>query len=294
MSDESDLDDILNHREARDDSASAPLLPAFGRVAKDPLYVLNEGEANGITLECMVTSGPATGTTVQALAMGPLGAGFRSQPIIEGMRVLLCFMDGRVDGCVVAIGSVPGGYENPIPKAIAGVKVSENGLQQTEVHAPPKGVGVREYIRGGQYVIRLKGDGKATNPDGTPFVAEFFVEGDDGPPGSNTSIAMAWDPNGASLGVKIRHSSGAFAQVAQGAVTLQSANGENRIEVTDDGVTIMGTVVTLAADKLCDIHGGNVLLNMPPLTPPVPGVTSVALGPGSPLNLFSTTVHCGP
>jgi len=292
-----ELEDALSEMAQEASRAGEKCYAAIARVvdsAEQPVYVWSNGAANGMSVTVQIQNGPFAGAKVAAMIASPLGAGFESSPLVGGQRVLVHFLDGTLDGIIVATHTLNGGKENPLPAAVAGIQLTSDGIAQARIHAPPKGVGVREYIRGGQYVIRLKGDGTATNPDGTPFVAEFFVEGDDGAPPNNTAIAMAWDPNGNSLGVKIRHSSGAFLQVAQGAVTLQSANGENRIEVTDDGVTIMGTVITLAADKLCDIHGGNILLNMPPLTPPVIGVSSVALGPGAPLNLFSATVHCGP
>lgn len=261
---------------------------ALARVVDDePTFVFADGDANGMTVECMVLTGPFQGATVAAMVSSPLGVGFDVGPIRAGQRLLLHFLDGTLDGEIVAGAVVPGGAANKIPTAVAGVKVDEAGLDQMRVIAPPKGTGIRYYVRGSQFVVRLKGAQK-------DFVGEFFVEGDDGAAPNSTAIRMALDPTSGKLGVKIRDAAGAYVQIGQGAAVLSSANGENKIEVTDEGVSIMGTVVTIAGDQLTDIHGGAVLLNMPTGVPPVPGVSSVAQGPGAPLNTFSATVHVGP
>ena len=232
---------------------------------------------------------PMTGggpTLAEGIAGGDL------YPVTMSVQVaglqLLASQDGlTLDGEIVAGAVVPGGAANKIPTAVAGGKVDDAGLDQMRVIAPPKGTGIRYYVRGSQFVVRLKGAQK-------DFAGEFFVEGDDGAPPNCTAIRMALDPTSGKLGVKIRDASGAYLQVSQGAAVLSSANGENKIEVTDEGVSIMGKVITLAGDQLTDIHGGAVLLNMPSGVPPVPGVSSVAQGAGAPLNTFSATVHVGP
>jgi hypothetical protein len=283
-----DIAEILGMGRGPDAPGGARCYSAIARVVDDdPMQVLQEGDANGLSVACMIMDGPFAGSTVTALAASPLGSGFRSSPVTAGDRVVLLMPSGTTDGLVIAIASLLGGQEKPIPSAVAGVAVDEGGLQDTEVHQPEKGVGVRHNIRGAPFCIRLRG-AKAD------YVGEFYLEGDDGAPPNNTAIRMVWDPSSEKLGIKMRDAAGAFIQVGQGGVTICSPNGENKIEVSDDGVSIMGTVITLAGDQLTDIHGGAVLLNMPSGVPPVPGVSSVAQGPGAPLNTFSATVHVGP
>lgn len=247
---------------------------ALARVVDDdPTFVFADGDANGMTVECMVLTGPFQGATVAAMVSSPLGVGFDVGPIRAGQRLLLHFLDGTPDGEIVAGAVVPGGAANKIPTSVAGVKVDEAGLDQMRVIAPPKGTGIRYYVRGSQFVVRLKGC-----QDG--FAGEFFVEGDDGAAPNNTAFRIALDPQTKKLGIKMRDADGAFLQVAQGGVTMASADGENKIEVSNDGVSIMGTLITAVGDKVIDLRGGMVKVNHPDAVPPSPA-TGVAYGPGA-------------
>lgn len=282
-----EIAEILGMGRGPDAPGGARCYSAIARVIDDdPMQVLQEGEANGLSVACMILDGPFAGSTVTALAASPLGSGFNSSPVTAGDRVVLLMPSGTTDGLVIAIASLLGGKEKPIPAAVAGVPVDEGGLQDTEVHQPEKGVGIRYNIRGAPFCIRLRG--AQSN-----YVGEFYLEGDDGAPPNNTALRMVWDPSSEKLGIKLRDAAGAFIQVGQGGVVISSPNGENKIEVSDDGVSIMGTLISAVGDQVTDIRGGLVKLNMPDGVPPVPATTGAAIGTAGPANVTSSTVHIG-
>lgn len=266
---------------------------ALARVVDDePTYVWQEGDSNGMTVRALLLTGPFLGCEVVAMISCPLGGGFETRPLRAGQRILIDLLDGRPDGICVATASVPGGRENPLPKAMAGLAVDEGGLQAAQLVAPPKGVGIRHYVRGAGYVIRLKG----TKPD---FKGELYIEADDqanSPDKQNgTFIRLVVDGEGNAC-IKLRDAYGAFVQVYKGKVMMQSPSGENTFQLSDDGLDFNGKAFRVTADLLK--LDGTILMNIDPATPPVAPVGSVIFnkpGDGSILNVveFSKTVLIG-
>jgi hypothetical protein len=241
-----------------------PCSAALARVVDEsPTHVFHDGDENGMNVRCMVLTGPFVGAEVVAMVSCPVGGGFESRPLRAGMRVLVQFLDGWVDGLVVVTASVPGGKENPLPKAMAGLAVDEGGLQAAQLVAPPKGVGVRYYVRGAGFVVRLKG----TKPD---FKGELYIEADDqanSPDGQNgTFIRLVVDQEGNAC-IKLRDAYGAFVQVYKGKILMQPPNGESTFQLSDDGLDFNGKAFNVTADLIK--LDGTVMLNVDPTTPPV-------------------------
>jgi hypothetical protein len=211
---------------------------ALARVVdEEPTYVFHDGDENGMNVRCMVLTGPFVGAEVVAMVSCPLGGGFETRPMSKGQRVLLHFLEGRVDGHIVAVASVPGGAENPIPKSIAGVPLTSEGVTdqgQAEANradqprawmrAPPKGVGLRDYLRGAISVTRLKG-----------MLASFFsgwvVAGDDG-----ATIQMSWNDFLKAYAIQLKDALGAQLSIGGGVVALISPDGKTRIEVRNGAI----------------------------------------------------------
>jgi hypothetical protein len=296
-------------RDALEEDDDPPPLACYQALARvvdtDPTYVFNDGDENGMTVTVQVMSGPFVGSEVAAMVAAPLGAGFESRPITSGQRVLVSFLDGHVDGLVVVTHTVPGGKENPIPTAIAGVDVVKGNLQGEHLVAPPKGCNVRFYIRGGAFLVRLKGK---TPPaaDGTGgFVGEFYIEGDDDAgDGSNTSIRLAMNPTTGKLSVRMRTADGAAIAVDDGVCSMTSPNGGNTLQVSDSDVRVLGN--TFYVDVGTVVMNGSILMNVPPPVPPTtigpaviigslatPCQVLVNLPPGSPPVPGAQSAACG-
>jgi hypothetical protein len=259
---------------------------AMGRIVDDdPTYVFQDGDSNGMTATCLVTSGPFTGTEVTAMISTPPGAGFESRPIRSGQRVLLNFLEGRPDGTVILVATVPGGRENPIPEVIAGAKVDESALQKEILVEPPKGVNLRYYVRGGAFMVRLKG-----NEQG--FVGEFYVEGDDGDAQGfhNTFIRLVRDPGTGKLGIKLKLADGTSLELSNGVAALTSANQKNSLQVGNKGVRIMGDSCMIDVGTI--IMNGMIMENMPPGAPPIPTLAALH-GPGGPATVPSVAHFIG-
>lgn len=234
----------------------------------------------GMKVDCVIVDGPFQGTPVAAQLCAPLGASTPTPPV-AGSIVVLVLPGGSPDRGCYAIGSVLGGTGAPIKAAIAGVDVkSPEVLKKMRADAPPKGTGEVKYFRGAPYGIRLKG-----KSDG--FNSEFFLEADDG-----TNIVLRWDPSKGCYCVKIKDSKGAFVQLADGEIALQSPNGKNGIYVTDEGVKILGVDLEVKSDNLVTVEGAFVGLNLGDV-PPAIGVNGVTFGPGGPVNAPSATVFIG-
>lgn len=235
---------------------------ALARVIdEDPTYVFDDGDSNGMSVTCMVLTGPFSGAEVQAMVSCPLGGGFESRPLKGGMRVLLHLLEGRVDGHIVAVASVPGGRENKLPKAMAGLAVDEGGLQTSQLVAPPKGVDLRFYIRGAAFVVRLKGA-----QDG--YCGEFYLEGDDGDAQgfNNTFFRLALNPTTKKLAIKAKLADGTEMALDDGVASLRS--GANTIQVGKDDMKILGNTLYIDVGTLA--MNGTILANCPPGLPPLP------------------------
>jgi hypothetical protein len=268
------------------DGAGQLCWSALGRVADDdPTYVFHDGDSNGATVTCQVLTGPFVGAEVAAMISTPLGAGFESRPLRSGQRVLLHFLDGRLDGHVVAAANVPGGKENPLPEAIAGVAVDEGALQNEHLIAPPKKVNIRYYIRGGAFLVRLKG-----NKEG--FAGEFYVEGDDGDAKGfhNTFIRLVRDPGTGKLAIKLKLADGTAIELSNGVASMTSPNGKNSIQVSDKGTKIMGDSCMIDVGTI--ILNGMIMENMPPGVPPIPALSALH-GVGGPATVPSLAHFIG-
>lgn len=233
---------------------------------KDPIHVLQDGDANGITVTCEILTGPFAGAEVVALCASPLGS-WKWSPIAPGARVLLQLVDGHLDGVVVATHVVPGGKENPIPKAVAGIAVDEKGLAANEVVAPPKRTGLRFYMRAGMFIVRLKGKQD-------DFASAFAVECDDG-----AFFRCVWNSGVGAYAFKVKDAKGAWLSIVDGAVQAATPNGKNGFILSDEGATFNVDIFRVAASSAI-VLDGLILENMPgdaPLTTP----TNAAIyGPG--------------
>lgn len=276
------------------DHADAVCWSALGRVVDDdPTFVYGDGDESGMTVTCQVLTGPFQGVEVAAMVASPLGSGVKMSPMLPGTRLLLNFLDGDLDGLIVATASVPGGKETPFPKAAAGMKLDEEGLAEAEIDAPAKGVGKRFYIRGAAFLIRLKGA-----QDG--FAGEFYLEADDAADsesGENgTYIRVVRDPSTGKFAIKLRDATGASFTLVDGAGILASPNQENTIQVDDDGVHVNAKLFEVNAPT-CRLDG-SIFLAYPPGVPPNPslGGAVVAQVGGAVAGVagISTKVFIGP
>lgn len=233
----------------------------------------------GFTVSVLVLSGEFANATTVAVISAPLGSEVPNLPQ-NGTTLLVAFTEGVVDrGCYV-IGQVPGGGR-PIPLGSAGVAIDNDGLETTQVRQPPKGIGVREYIRGAPFVIRLKGKQK-------DFVGEFYVEFDDG-----AFLRGTWDPTSNGIGLSMKDAKGAFVSITGGAIQLIAPGKSSLLEVSDDGVTISSNKAVLIQGSTVKIDGSPTLINVPIAgVPPTPAVNGAAIG--STPGVASTTVFVGP
>lgn len=282
--DVSDLEAVSDIAQALEqdpyDGAHELCWTALGRVTDDdPTYVFNEGDESGMNVGVMVLTGPFTGCEVRAMISCPLGSGFKTSPIRGGQRVLVHFLEGKVNGLCVVAANVPGGVENPLPTVIAGVPVDEGGLDKNEVTAPPKGVGSREYYRGAIKVIRLKGKQD-------DFFSGFVVSADDG-----TSLEMRWNSVDQEYVIVAKGKKGERLQIGGGIAGLFSPNGKNSVQVSDESVFINAEKFKAYGSTCAEVDGGMVLVGMGVL-PPTPA-NACAVGPAGPANVFSTKVYVG-
>jgi hypothetical protein len=251
-----------------------PCWHALARVIDDdPTFVLQEGEKNGMSVTCMVQTGPFEGVEVAALVSCPLGGGFESRPLRGGMRVVLLFLDGTLNGGCVAVASVPGGAENALPKAMAGLGIDEGGLDNSQLVAPPKGVNLRFYIRGAAFVVRLKGAQEG-------YAGEFYLEGDDGDAQglNNTFFRLVLNPNTKKLAIKARLSDGTEIALDDGVASMTS--GTTSIQVSKDDAKILAKTFYVEAGTIA--LNGLIFANVPPGAPPVPAMAALR-GVGGPL-----------
>lgn len=245
---------------------------ALARVTDDdPTFVYNDDESSGMSVQVQILTGPFAGSTLPAMMSSPLGSGVTMRPIKPGLRVAVMFVDGTVNGLALVLCTVPGGKETPLPTAVAGVKVDEEGLAKNEIHAPGKGVGLRFYIQGAAFVVKLKGTQKE-------FAGELYIEADDAKnssDGNGTFIRIVRDQASDSFAVKLRTAEGASITAFKKTVTISSPNGENNLWVDDTGGHFNGKLFDIQADTVQAF--GTILLNYSPLLPPpVAGIGGVA------------------
>lgn len=263
MSDENELAEVLDdmHDRARDLIADTCWC-AFANILEGGIQVIRDGlgKANGITITCRISTGPWAGSEVAALCGQPLGSGWDVRALKPGSRVLLNFLDGRLDGTVVAVATVPGGAKDPVPESIAAVALTPEQLEREEVHAPPKGVGVRYYMRGAAFVVRLKG-----TQDG--FAGELYIEADDqaaSPDGQNGTFIRLVRASDGKFAVKLRDAAGAYVEVHDGTVTCGSPDGLNVTQLSNDGFIVGAKKITLkASEDLTCLGGSGIYLNYP-------------------------------
>lgn len=264
-----------------------------GEDGADAVSVLTNdaGDVIGFTAEVLVLTGAFANMRIVAAITAPIGSEVPDLPQ-PGTSVMVAFTSHEPSTGAYIIGQIPGGTR-VIPKATAGIAVSDDGLANTQVRMPPKGVGVRHYVRGAPYLIRLKG----AQPD---FRGEFYVEADDAdksPDGqAGTRICIAMDPSTGLFAAKMREASGASITCVDGAVLISSPNGQNSIQISDDGIFVCATYFTIQANSLVKIDGATIALNVPaPLIPSlVPGSPFAALyGVSGPSGIPSTGVFIG-
>lgn len=278
-----------------DDGSRERCWKALARVVDDaPTYVWQEGDSNGMTVRAMLLTGPFVGAEVVAMVACPLGGALEVSPFRKGQRILVDMLDGRPDGICVATASVPGGKEDPIPSAIAGVPLDSEGLENQAdptqnnasrpraiLFAPPKGIGHREYYRGAIKVIRLKGKQD-------DFFSGFVVSADDG-----ASIEMRWNSLEQSYLVEMKDATGVRLSVGGGIVSMSDADGTAFVQVSKGKVFIQADEVTINGNTCARVDGGFVLLGMG-VVPPVPtGPNACAIGVAGPVNVISSKVYVG-
>lgn len=268
---------------------------ALARVVDDePTYVWQEGDSNGMTVRALLLTGPFVGAEVVAMLACPLGGALEVSPFRKGQRILIDLLDGRPDGLCVATASVPGGREDPIPQAIAGVPLDSDGLENQAdptqnnasrpraiLFAPPKGIGHREYYRGAIKVVRLKGKQD-------DFFSGFVVSADDG-----ASIEMRWNSVDQSYLMEMKDATGVRLSVGGGIASLSDKEGTAFVQVSKGKVFIQADEVTINGNTCARVDGGLVLLGMA-LVPPVPaGPNACAIGVAGPANVVSSKVYVG-
>jgi len=219
----------------------------------------DEGVILGVRALVLVRTGPFTGEDIVCNVVQDL----RNEAIVLPVVGSTVFVDIDDSGVGYILGRIPGGEDNPIPKSAAGVATTLDALSTTQVIEPPKGVGIRNYIRGAPYVIRLKGTQEG-------YCGELYIETDDqadSPDGKNGSfIRIVRDPTTGKFAIKLRDATGASITILDGIIVLQSPNGENAIRVGDDGIFLSGTDIGISASNTLSLQGGIYMNATDPLS----------------------------
>lgn len=251
------------------------------------------GNVVGWTVECLIRQGPPGFPEMHVIATlsCPVGEEIPNLPQL-GQTLLICSVQGDPNDWYV-IGALPGGINRKIPRNAAGVDMSGNGLAKTQVNMPPKGVGIRYYVRGAAFVIKLKG--VQDN-----YKGELFIEADDAadsPDGkTGTFIRIVRDLTTGKMAVKMRDATGASVTCVDGAVLMKSPDQKNSIQLSDEGISILGAAVTIQGEKMVKIDGSFVPINVPDaaLTVPATLATMTALrGPTGVAATPATSVFIG-
>jgi hypothetical protein len=251
-------------------------------VEDDPIDTLlsEDGAVLGIKVDCTIIGGPFPDARVSAVLLAPLGQE-TPRPPRPGQTVMLILPSGHPDGGCYCAHVVPGGENRPMKSAVAGVDMTKpETFGAYQVNAPGKGVGSIDYRQGAPFVVRLKG-----KSDG--FHADFYVDADDG-----TYVRLLWNPATQSYAIKLRDSKGAYVAVGDGSVSMQSANAENGVYVTDEGVKILGSSIEINGSDFVKLDGGFVGLCLG-AAQPVPAVNSVLYGATGLTGLPTPRVYVG-
>jgi len=211
-----------------------------------------DGNVVGWTVECLIRQGPPGFESMHVVATltCPVGEEVPNMPLV-GQTLMICSVQGDSKDWYV-MGALPGGINRAIPRNAAGVDMSGAGLAKTQVNMPPKGVGIRYYVRGAAFVIKLKGT--LAN-----YKGELFIEADDAadsPDGkTGTFIRIVRDPTTGKMSVKIRDATGANIGCLAGTAYMASPDGNNFIQASDGNVTIKGKDISITADRSLRMDG---------------------------------------
>ncbi|HEU4411192.1 MAG TPA: hypothetical protein VFS43_38420 [Polyangiaceae bacterium] len=245
----------------------------------DPINILErDGQVLGMAVDCTIVDGVFVGCRVAAKLCAPLGQATPNLPG-PGDYIVLMLPHGHLDGPILATHAMPGGIAKPMPSAVAGIDVSNvEALSKVQLVAPPKGVGVRHYIRSAPYVVRLKG------------TAELYLDADDG-----TFIRILKDPSTGKMGAVMRDGTGAQIQVSGGVASMTSPDGSSVLAVENGKVKIVTDELTLNAKV--QKQDGLILHNVPPNAPIVPGtpgpMNAIRFGSGPPAHAPSAGTFIG-
>jgi len=232
-----------------------------------------DGKVVGWTVECLIRQGPPGFPEMHVIATltCPVGEEIPNLPQL-GQTLLICSVQGDPNDWYV-IGALPGGINRKIPRNAAGVDMSGNGLAKTQVNMPPKGVGVRYYIRGGAFVIKLKGVSK-------DYKGELFIEADDAEgSGSGTRFRIARHPSTGKMAASVACNKGASFMVSDGIASITSPNQENVLQVSNEGGSFVGNVFAIQASTLLKLDAPIVAIN-------VDKAAFSTLGPASPFSVI--------
>lgn len=240
----------------------------------------SDGAILGVKIDCTIVEGPFSNARVAAQLCARLGDSTPTPPQ-AGQVLLIAMPHGTPDRGCYAMAVVPGGAGVPMKGAIGGVDVSKpESLASMRVDAPPRGVGKIDYMRGANWAVRLKGKSDEFN-------AGAYIDADDG-----THVRVVWDATKHAYCAILRDAKGAFVQVCNGEIAMQSPNSLNGFYITDAGVRVVATKFEVNATDQVTLDGSFIGLCLGPATP-VPTVNSVAIGVAGPANVVSTRVFAG-
>jgi len=237
----------------------------------DAVSVITDDAGNvvGFSVEVLVLTGAFANMRIVAALTAPVGSELPDLPQ-PGTTLLVAFTNHTPDTGAYIVGQVPGGTR-AIPKATAGIAVSDDGLGKVQVRMPPKGVGVRHYVRGAPYVIRLKGAQEG-------YAGELYIEADDqadSPDGNNgTFIRIMRDPTTSKFAFKARDATGASFTLLNGIAVMSSPDNSHQIRVGNDGIFISGKNVVINGESYIRVDG-LTLINMPPVAVPTPANAAI-------------------
>lgn len=279
----SDMQTVVCVAEVLEDSETPGQAEIHGHLDED-------GKVVGWTVECLIRQGPPGFPEMHVIATlsCPVGEEIPNLPQL-GQTLLICSVQGDPNDWYV-IGALPGGINRKIPRNAAGVDMSGNGLAKTQVNMPPKGVGIRYYIRGGAFVIKLKG--VQDN-----YKGELFIEADDAadsPDGkTGTFIRIVRDPTTSKMAVKWRDATGASVTCVDGKIVLMAPDQNTFAQVGNEDITIKAKNISIMADQVIRMEG-TILENYGVLTVPPTPTDAVLKGTAGPAGLPSTTHFIAP
>lgn len=210
------------------------------------------------------------GVRTVALVSGDMFSCFNgamhNRPLRKGEHVIVVFPEGNPNGHAIIVCKAH--TNESAPGATAGFRnVTEKNMLKHNVDRFADGEDWHVETNNGSIFFRIKTDGtfQVQSPDGSHLC---FAKKDDG-----------------NFGFKVKHAAGTLFQLSGQAVQMRSPNGNNFIQVDDEGVFMQGNVVRTK---------GLTLLNMD--KEDVPAAQAVATSPpGVPSNVVtgSKTVFAG-